>query len=359
MPVTPVQMRPAIPATAALELLRTLEGVGENCARSAPRRQLHEFLATQSLPPHLVRLSVAQFAPLFRECTLALEAQACRLDGRPTHPVDYMRMWCHCIITCARLHEVMERSCEFFGLLSALPGTSTFAVTVTSGSAIFHMQTRRRHRGASGALTDLIGLGAQARLFSWLIGEELPIEEAHLSYPEGVRSVVPGSLATYPLRFGEDCNRLRFDASYLSRPVVRSPQDLEAYLKLYPWDFSLAEQPPVLMSDSVVSVFRNAMMRRTGVPNLQQLALMFGCSSTTLRRRLSTEDTSVQILKETCRRALAQELLLRSTLSCEAIAARLDYSDAGTFTRAFRDWLGMTPAAFRRQAAETQRLAAS
>lgn len=348
-----------IPVSAARELLGTVERFGEDCSRLPYRRQLQEYVTAQGLPEQLVRLSVAQFAPLFKDCTLALESQSCRLDGRPTHPVDYMRMWCHCVITCARLGDVLGRSCEFFGLLSALPGTSTFAVSVTGGQAIFHMQTRRRYLGPSSAVTDLIGLSAQARLFSWLIGEELPILEAHLSYPESVRTVVPRFLSPYPLRFDQDCNRLLFPSAFLERPVVRTPQDLESYLAVYPWDFTLADQAPVLLSDSIVAVFRHAMMRGNGIPHLQQLARMFGLSSTTLRRRLGAEDTSVHELKEATRRGLAQELLLQTPLSCEAVAARLDYSDAGTFTRAFRDWLGMTPAAFRRQSAQAHKLAAS
>ncbi len=349
----------AIPIAAAHELLSTLERVGEDCSRLPHRRQLRDYVSAQGLPEHLVRLSLAQFAPLFKDCTLALESQACRMDGRPTHPVDYMRMWCHCVITCARLGDVLGRSCEFFGLLSALPGTATVALSVTGVHAIFHMQTRRRYRGPSSALTDLIGLRAQARLFSWLIGEELPIQEAHLSYPESVRAVVPRFLSPYPLRFDQSCNRLLFPAGFLERPVVRTPHDLESYLDLYPWDFTLADQSPVLLADSVVAVFRHAMTRGTGIPHLEQLARMFGLSSTTLRRRLCAEDTSVHCLKETSRRAMAEELLLHTHLSCEAVAARLDYSDAGTFTRAFRDWHGMTPAAFRRQTAQAQRLAAS
>ncbi len=355
--MSPVESRATIPAAAAFELLHTLERVGTPSAPIAKRHTLDDLLATQPLPAHMARLSVSQFAPLFRDCTLALEAFACRQESRPTHPVDYMRMWCHCVITCGRLAQVLERSCEFFGLLSALPGTATFAMSVPGERAIFHMQTRRRHRGPAGAITDLIGLAAQARLFSWLIGEELPIEEAHLSYGESVRELMPTALAAYPLRFGESCNRLVFAAGYLNRPVVRTARDLEHYLHLYPWDLALAEQPPVPLAHSVAGVFRAALIARTAIPNLTQLAAMFGCSATTLRRRLDAEGTCVHSLKENCRRVLAQELLLESDYPCEAIAARLDYSDAGTFSRAFRGWLGMTPAAFRREGGAQKRAA--
>jgi AraC-like DNA-binding protein len=41
-------------------------------------------------------------------------------------------------------------------------------------------------------------------------------------------------------------------------------------------------------------------------------------------------------------------LLRDPARSIDEIAARLGYSDAANFTRAFRRWTGMTPRAFRR-----------
>ena len=40
-------------------------------------------------------------------------------------------------------------------------------------------------------------------------------------------------------------------------------------------------------------------------------------------------------------------------LSLEEVAERVGYSEAANFTRAFRRWTGMTPAAFRRSRAQS------
>ena len=68
-----------------------------------------------------------------------------------------------------------------------------------------------------------------------------------------------------------------------------------------------------------------------------------------LQRLVSDHGFTVRQLLENARKAKAQQLLCDPTLSVEAIATRLGYSDDHAFRRAFQRWTGKTPAAFRRQ----------
>lgn len=86
-----------------------------------------------------------------------------------------------------------------------------------------------------------------------------------------------------------------------------------------------------------------------GVTDTDAIAARLHLSPRTLRRRLAAEHTSLRRLVEEIRRATASDLLGRD-LSVEQIAARLGYTDAATFIRAFRRWTGTTPGAYREAA---------
>ena len=73
-------------------------------------------------------------------------------------------------------------------------------------------------------------------------------------------------------------------------------------------------------------------------------------SPATLRRRLETEGSTWQQLKDAVRRELSMQLLAERDLTVDEIADRLGFNDASTFYRAFRKWTGQAPGAWRAQA---------
>ena len=77
------------------------------------------------------------------------------------------------------------------------------------------------------------------------------------------------------------------------------------------------------------------------------LAQQFGISQRTLRRRLDAEGKSFQTLVNRTRHELACQLLRNTQLPVTHIAAALQYADANAFSRAFRQWTGCTPTAWR------------
>ena len=55
----------------------------------------------------------------------------------------------------------------------------------------------------------------------------------------------------------------------------------------------------------------------------------------------------MQLLKERCRHDLARKLLADPALAFGEIAHRRSFSDATTFSRAFKGWSGQSPSAYR------------
>ncbi len=74
---------------------------------------------------------------------------------------------------------------------------------------------------------------------------------------------------------------------------------------------------------------------------------MLGMHRRTLNRRLAEQGTTIAKVLNEVRFQLARQLLSETDLPFVEIAATLNYTDASTFTRAFRAWSGTTPTLWR------------
>jgi len=90
-------------------------------------------------------------------------------------------------------------------------------------------------------------------------------------------------------------------------------------------------------------------MLPTGQSAAHQVAKSLSVSKRTLQRRLTTEATSFQLILNQTREGLARHYLSRSNLSNGEISLLLGFDDTNSFLRAFLQWTGVTPKAFRQQ----------
>ena len=79
----------------------------------------------------------------------------------------------------------------------------------------------------------------------------------------------------------------------------------------------------------------------------ESVAAEFNFTSRTLARKLQKEDTTYQIVLESIRLELADELLRSSSKSISEIASVVGFQEVRTFNRAFKRWTGKTPGAVR------------
>jgi AraC-like DNA-binding protein len=70
-------------------------------------------------------------------------------------------------------------------------------------------------------------------------------------------------------------------------------------------------------------------------------------SKHTLVRRLAEKKTSYTQILERVRRDIALYSLLDTPDSVEHIAERLGFKEVGSFSRAFKLWMGVTPSEYR------------
>lgn len=81
----------------------------------------------------------------------------------------------------------------------------------------------------------------------------------------------------------------------------------------------------------------------------EDMAARLNMSPRTLHRHLSDNETNYQTIVDEVRRHVASEFLRKSDLGVEEIAARVGYSDASNFRKAFKRWTSVSPAHYRSQ----------
>ena len=71
-----------------------------------------------------------------------------------------------------------------------------------------------------------------------------------------------------------------------------------------------------------------------------------------MRRRLQNRDTTFRSLLNEVRREFVETLILDQHLTLTEISFMLGFSEASSFTRAFRNWYGLSPTEARKAALE-------
>ncbi|WP_336953218.1 helix-turn-helix transcriptional regulator [Sphingobium aromaticivastans] len=286
----------------------------------------------------------AMYAAIYREYVLELEIEASRKSGRP--PItqeDYGLLWCS-VMSCRTLGAAIDRAAAFSRMLEGRMGA--IEVIVADDLATFRLESLRLEETPGAVVTEAIGLAMFDRMFSWLIGEPLGVAEIQLKYAAHLAEHLTPGLVPKAVRFGCARSGFAFPAILLDKPVVRSPDELEALLPLTMLSISpQADAGP--LARRVLHLFDEAIIRREPLPVVDDLAQTLRCSPASLRRRLHEEGASVRQLKDRCRLHWALEMLRQPGLAIADIAARLSFSDETAFRRAFRQWTGQRPSAFR------------
>lgn len=183
------------------------------------------------------------------------------------------------------------------------------------------------------------------RLLAWLAGGKLPIVRFDFTFECPAYAQSYGRVFPAPLAFGQAQSAFWFDASYLRHRVRQDEQSLFQFLSKAQANILL---PPSTLDSASASVRSHLLQTQPRWPDLAATAGSLHMSSATLQRRLATEGTSFQALKDALRRDLAVVRLNTSTVPLATLACELGFSDSASFQRAFKGWTGNAPGAYRR-----------
>lgn len=151
-----------------------------------------------------------------------------------------------------------------------------------------------------------------------------------------------------PVEFGADHNQITLPMDVLSLRLPSADPVLLQRLREYVDERLARDTQPV--SPLVLKIEKLVMPRLPyGLPELKDVSAQLGVSVSTLKRRLSEQDTHYQGVCDSLRHRLALQYVSEPERSMVDVAFMLGFSELSTFYRAFKRWTGITPQQYRRQ----------
>lgn len=188
------------------------------------------------------------------------------------------------------------------------------------------------------ALTSLLCI------IRFLTGETIYPKAVSFTYQQ------PGYHQEYDALFGKNVqfgaaeNKVVFDTKDLTKKIVTGNSAVHELFK------KRCEErlKQIDNRQTIESLALNYLKSEPTIPSFEQLAFKMGFTPSSLRRRLSTGNTSYQTLVDQVRKEQAEKLLKNRNTSVEYIALQLGFADASNFRRAFKRWTGETPSDYRK-----------
>jgi AraC-like DNA-binding protein len=261
----------------------------------------------------------------------------------PALPIGTFYYGSHTMIAAPTLGKALELGVGYYQIIS---NACSIKLILTDEEVEFRVKLTRPELDPDHLLAEFI-LTAWLRFSSWLIGKNILLKKVCFDY------AIPAHEAEYhylfpALReFNQPALSLHFSKEFLTLPIVKNIKELEdyfgrsfEYLLLKPInDDSLSAKIRLLIEDYEDNNF----------PTFDVVADVLCMAPTTLRLKLKKEGVSYQIIKNILRRDTAIHHLTNQHYSVTEIAQKTGFSEPSGFVRAFKNWTGLTPAAYREQ----------
>lgn len=172
----------------------------------------------------------------------------------------------------------------------------------------------------------------------------LPIE-VHVRHDRPSYAAEYARVFGAPVRFNAAHNAVVFPRSLLDEPVLSANADFFAVFD----DQAQRALERLSQAQGVRARVQQILAKRLaeGTSDVESMASELHMSASTLRRRLSEENTTYSELLEQVRRELAMHHIHDRRLAVGEIAFLLGFGSQSAFGRAFRRWAGTSPLAFR------------
>ncbi len=287
--------------------------------------------------------SIQGFTLWYLEAIQLLELHCALEDRQAGMTRKEVELLCRCALSARDLREAMILVGEYCEMLNPRAGRT--GLLTRSGKASFRFESLRGRVTTTSSLVDITGLFAYRQLFQWLSGVELPVLQVNIG-PLQRDDLLPFlRLFNAPVLAGGAAYAIDYPADVLALPVARTTREFDSFFELFPC--ALFENGQLDLASQVASLLTAALQRGDGLPTQAQLASALGIPLSTFRRRLGAEGQSYRSLRADCLRQQAIAWLEGSVMPISTIAGRLGFSDSGAFRRAFRQWTGKAPGAYR------------
>lgn len=193
-------------------------------------------------------------------------------------------------------------------------------------------------------LTIVVAMSAFITYFRKYLSSPLQLQQMCFASPPQANAEARRAYEAFfkcPVIFADTCTRVRFPAASFHTPMSRSDPDLRNLLDRQAQALLLA----LPNSDAFDKALHRVLLQLLpeGTPTVQRAAQAMNISARTLQRRLDTSGKNWQTVLNNTREQLARQYLADRTLSLSDVALLLGFAEQSTFSRALRQWTGLTP----------------
>jgi len=301
-------------------------------------------LAQAQIPPALLetpdaRVTAAQMEVMSGVAMQELDDETLGWFSRRL-PWGSYGMLCRASLTSPTLEVALKRWCRHHRLLtedivldfSQPRGSATIRIVEHTGLG------ELREFCLVSTLRYLLGYAC------WLVDSRIALAETTFPFPAPHHADAYHYLFPGPVRFDADTTSLSFDARYLELPVRRDEKALQTMLQRALPLTVLQYRRDRLLVHSVAQILATD---PAAAHTAEDVAAQLNTSVRTLHRQLKEEGVSLQRLKNEARRERAIKLLLQTRKPVKQIATAVGFDSEKSFARAFREWTGVAPSAYR------------
>jgi AraC-like DNA-binding protein len=315
-------------------------------ARARPE-VVGRYLEEAGIPAELLdepgaRVTEEQFSTLYRMLAIELDDEMPGIFSRPFRS-GTLKYLCLSLLDARSLETALHRFGQFFHIV-----LDDFRLESRRSELVAQVELRPHPAfGSIGPLGQELMLKLVHGVCSWLIGQKIPLLQVELACERQPHAHDHRYFFSGPVRFGCESALLRFSAAYLDMPIRQSKRNLRQFLARSPGDWIFESFSEQLVSHQVRQYLAGTL---PDLPTIEAASAHLHCSVRTLCRRLASEDTSFQLLKDELRRDVAIQRLTDTQDTIAAIGADIGFDDPSAFHRAFRHWTGSTPGTYRGRA---------
>ncbi len=318
------------------ELFRGLAPTGQAATR---------YLMLSGISPFLLeapngRVTVEQFAQLYRLLAVELDDETPGFFSRPLR-CGTLKLLCLSMLDAPTLRIALHRYTQFFRIVLDDFG---YCFSVEGDLARMALEEHKPLQGSHILVHELM-LKLFHGIASWLIARKIPPILMECSYPQPAHRA--DYLYFYPgkVTFNQPKTAVYFDTAFLEHPVRQHKQHLGAFLQRAPADWFYVSFEDRIATHRVREYLHR---HRLSSSTIHDVANALHVSVRTLSRHLQAEGTHFQAVKDEYRRDVAIQVLTRSREPLSALADTLGFEDQACFSRAFKQWTGNSPAAYRK-----------
>ena len=329
------QIRPTVSRAFLEDWLAALR---QNCS-AVQFAELMEGAGLSSGAPPRGRVTHEQIVRLYQLAAVEMGDEMTGLWSRPIRP-GALKHLCTSMRGASSLSAALFRFTSFWNLL-----LDDYSLHLDGDDEVFSMVLQSRNQDKPQRFGHMLLLKLAHGILSWFAGRELPLLRVDFAFDR------PDFAEDYPVlfpatvRFGQTCSAIAFAQLSAAPGLARSDAEMQEFLQRAPRDWSFSEQREQALPLRIRELLLSSDQLQYG---LQDAARDLNITSRTLIRRLNSENTSFQEIKDGLRRDFAIRDLNGSDKSIEAIAQDLGFSSAANFHRAFKRWTDLTPGNFRK-----------